>query len=205
MAIRDLRGASRYKWTYRLEKGICTDSMALETAERFGLPAHVIARAEELAKFLVPTAPRDDTLHDTDSRLQMSTSKPRRISDEISDELSGVVEEATGQKVVHVASNWNIPSTFDGKSAVYILKLSSSPPRYYVGESDNLRIRLEQHRAKGGAWHNCEVFAVPSPSGKSVARMWESLLIRKMASEGFALESISDGRTLRSVNSEQLG
>jgi MutS domain V/MutS domain I len=193
MAIQDLHGAARYKWTYRLESGICTDSMALETAERFGLPSHVIARAEELAKFLVPSTHCDDTALAT-------VSKPRRAG--FSDEITGYVEEATGQRVVHVASNWNIPATFDGKSAVYILKLRSTPPRYYVGESDNLRIRLEQHRAKGGAWHNCEVYAVPSPSGKSVARMWESLLIRKLASEGFALESISDGRTLRSVNSQ---
>jgi hypothetical protein len=41
-----------YEWTHKLEDGICTDSMALVTAERFGLPEEIIRRAEELTQFI---------------------------------------------------------------------------------------------------------------------------------------------------------
>ena len=41
-----------YVWTHKLEDGICTDSMALVTAKRFGLPAEIIRRAEELTQFI---------------------------------------------------------------------------------------------------------------------------------------------------------
>jgi len=42
-------GTQPVKWTYILEDGICTDSMGLETARVYGLPAKVIQRAAELS------------------------------------------------------------------------------------------------------------------------------------------------------------
>jgi DNA mismatch repair ATPase MutS len=36
-------------WTYLLEDGECLDSLALETARRYGLPSALISRAEELS------------------------------------------------------------------------------------------------------------------------------------------------------------
>jgi len=41
-----------YEWTHKLEDGKCRDSMALVTAEQFGLPEEIIRRAEELTQFL---------------------------------------------------------------------------------------------------------------------------------------------------------
>ncbi len=36
------------RWTYLLEDGLCTNSLALETARAYGLPERVLSRAEEL-------------------------------------------------------------------------------------------------------------------------------------------------------------
>jgi len=36
-------------WTYLLEDGECLDSLALETARRYGLPSSLISRAEQLS------------------------------------------------------------------------------------------------------------------------------------------------------------
>ena len=34
-----------FHWTYRMEDGVCRDSLALVTAARFGLPETIIRRA----------------------------------------------------------------------------------------------------------------------------------------------------------------
>ena len=48
----DKEGVVNYSWTHKLEDGICKDSMALVTAEKFGLPDEIISRARELTVFL---------------------------------------------------------------------------------------------------------------------------------------------------------
>ena len=40
--------SGKVQWTYQLEDGICTDSMALTTARQYGLPSTVLSRAERL-------------------------------------------------------------------------------------------------------------------------------------------------------------
>ena len=53
MAIREEDGGVGWrKWTYTLEDGVCTDSLALLTAAEFGLPESILRRAEELSKCL---------------------------------------------------------------------------------------------------------------------------------------------------------
>ena len=68
--------------------------------------------------------------------------------------------------------------------------------KYYVGETDAISKRLNQHRKKGGAWNAARAVVFPL-GNKSMARYCESALIGAMAREGFSLESIDDGRTLR--------
>lgn len=198
MAIHDVdqtgEETSRYNWTYRLEDGVCTDSMALVTAERFGVPSHVIQRAEELSYFLLPA---NTTATPLSNAVEFST-----VVSVPPENVMKVVEETTGKRAVQLSPNWNVPASFDGKSAVYVLKLSSDPPRFYVGQTDNLRQRIEQHRSKGGYWNNLEAYFVSSPKGKSEARTWESLLIQKMATAGFDMQNTADGRTLRRMNNE---
>jgi hypothetical protein len=199
MAIHDVdcsgHESSRYRWTYRLEDGICTDSMALLTAERFGLPADVIKRAETLGDYL-PTRCRASPDLTSSCDEQIDSSRRGCLAD-----VTQIAEDTTGLNSTFVPARWNPPPAFcDGKACVYVLRLDTEPPRYYVGETDNFCKRIEQHRSKGKNWSNVEAIVLPAPQGKSQARVFESLLIRRMARAGFAMESIKDGRSLRSSN-----
>jgi hypothetical protein len=42
-------GDDQPTWTFRVEDGVCTESLAMNTARRFGVPAELITRAEALA------------------------------------------------------------------------------------------------------------------------------------------------------------
>ena len=42
-------GNDQPTWTFRVEDGVCTESLAMNTARRFGVPAELITRAEALA------------------------------------------------------------------------------------------------------------------------------------------------------------
>ena len=183
-----------YTWTYRLEDGVCTDSLALITAKQFGLPNQVLQRAEALLAFL----PAKTSI---DVEPSESISLDIYQKDAASLNIPQLVEQVTGQRVVEIAPGWNTPAAFNGKSVVYVLKLNTVPTRYYIGESDNIRKRLETHRSKGDGYNNAAAFVAVSPQGKSQSRLWEYRLIRKMASAGFILESVADGRTIRAPSS----
>jgi GIY-YIG catalytic domain len=168
--------------------------MALITAEHFGIPKHIIHRAEALSAFLPNTAVREGAAANF-----TAVAADQLANDVHSADISLLLEETSGQKVCEIPPGWNAPASFDGKSVVYILKLNTNPPRFYVGETDNFRKRIEQHRSKGGMWRKVDATLVPAPKGKSQARMWESSLIRKMASNGFDMQSVSDGRRIRTI------
>jgi hypothetical protein len=97
---------------------------------------------------------------------------------------------------VSIPSSWSSPPSLQGQSCVYVLQLTD-PLRYYVGETDNLRQRLEQHRSKGGCWSSSVAIAVSVSGGKTEARSIESRTIQELAHAGFLLHSISDGRSIR--------
>jgi len=161
--------------SYVLEDGICTNSLALATAARFGLPEHVLKRADELSNF---ESQNVDVTPKTDSAVD-------------------IAETITSSEPLEIPAGSLPAASLDGQSAVYILELDSVPPRLYVGETDNFRLRIAQHRSKGMEWMNASAVAFIAPEGKSQARSWESLLIRTFLRKGFNLESIEDGRRLR--------
>eukprot|EP00536_Pseudo-nitzschia_multiseries_P003783 jgi/Psemu1/186574/e_gw1.59.102.1 len=187
---------SSYAWTHKLEDGRCTDSMALVTAERFGLPEEILRRAEELTQFIPQRTATDfDSCERTDEDPQ--SRKPDRDS--------RLVPSSSSASSVEIPPRHIPPASLANRSCLYVLQLvppalsSSSPPpaiRYYVGETDSIAKRLSQHRKKGGAWSRCKAVVFPV-GNKSQARYCESALIGEMARAGYALESIVDGRTLR--------
>jgi hypothetical protein len=201
-----------YDWTYRLEDGVCTDSLALVTAARFGLPEEIIRRAEELADYLPEYGPSTKSLEeDTQEEEAKVDLKPTQRTPTPTTNGNGngnrrpsldflraiaLAEDLTGQQSITIPPRWFAPASMGNKSCVYVLELPHDPPRYYVGETDSLPQRLRQHRKKGGIWAESRAAAF-SVESKTQARGWESLLIQKLAQSGFALESISDGRSLR--------
>jgi hypothetical protein len=104
------------------------------------------------------------------------------------------VDDTTAYRI---PPEWSPPPALEGASCVYILELNEDPPRYYVGETDSIQRRLNQHRAKGGPWSSLTAVAFPVSGGKTQARSMESLVIQRLAKAGFELVSVSDGRTIR--------
>lgn len=64
------------KWSYKLEDGWITDSMALETARQFGVSAQLIQRAHELKSQFQATS----TTRQTSPNEQSSLQSPQPIS-----------------------------------------------------------------------------------------------------------------------------
>lgn len=171
-------------WKYTLEDGICLDSMALVTAKHFGLPKSVIERAN---KFQV-------TVPSLDPKYSMVSSSNLTEKDNLDLQIALMVKDVTEKTSISIPVNWNVPASFDGCSSVYVLKISSNPSKFYVGESDNLRRRIQQHRSKGKSWYNLEAVAVVSADNKSQARTWEKNLIQKLTAFGMNVISTVDGR-----------
>jgi hypothetical protein len=179
-----------YSWTYRIEDGVCTDSMALVTAAKFGVPRKVLERAQFFERVLGGAA-----LHQPNQDSIAGDSIASCVPDSLH-MVQRIVEDVSGVAAVSIPSSWSSPPSLQGQSCVYILELKD-PVRYYIGETDNLRKRLEQHRAKGGCWSRSVAIAVSVSGGKTEARSIESRMIQKLAQAGFLLQSISDGRSIR--------
>jgi len=112
-----------------------------------------------------------------------------------------ILEDIVGEKSsVHIPPSFIPPPTFEGISCVYILQIGNKDDgwRYYVGETDSLSRRLQQHRAKGEEWKSMYAVAIQIKDGKSSARNIESLVVQQMSKRGFVMQSVSDGMTIRS-------
>ena len=59
MAISEY-GNGQLKWTYTVEDGVCTNSLALLTAAKFGLPKSILQRAEQLSEYWGDVESEDD-------------------------------------------------------------------------------------------------------------------------------------------------
>jgi DNA mismatch repair ATPase MutS len=185
MAIDNANDSLRSKWTYRLEEGVCTDSMALTTALQFGLPQHVIDRAEALTACMA---------NDVDGSF-----KANGLTVSLQTVRGMMTDVCGGKPIVELQPEWNAPASFDGRTTLYALELTTNPKRYYVGETDDIRKRLKQHRAKGEWWAKASALLVVVDEGKSTARSYESSLIRQLASQGIPMQSVYDGRTSRAT------
>ena len=210
---------SGLEWTYKMEDGICTQSHALVTAARFGLPAEILRRAEALSLFCLDAdCAKNDAF--TPSTIQSSMSNRRdtaatrvgspsavatsQQSSASFDDAVRIVEEVSCVKAAIIPPRWMPPPSLEGTCCVYILEIGTNPPQYYVGETDSLSRRLSQHRRKGPEWAQLRAAAVPVPEGKSDSRSIESLTIRKLAKAGYDLVSIADGRVVRKGSSSNL-
>lgn len=65
----DIGEGTSYEWTYRLEDGVCNDSLATGTAKRFALPPEIIERADVLGQCL--SSSRNDAFPSHDEKTTM--------------------------------------------------------------------------------------------------------------------------------------
>ena len=130
-------------WTYRVESGVCTDSLAYVTAAKFNIPPAIVERAKQLsAQFDA-------------SRRQLrnnSLSLPPITVNTLQSFLSSVAETIIPQlteAAIVVPHNYNPPPVLMNASCIYILLIqpSNNTGTYlYVGESESLAKRLARHR-----------------------------------------------------------
>ena len=185
----------KHSSTYLVEDGICTDSLAMSTAARFGFPEDVLDRARTFATILDSEDSAVDTRYAPRLSFDATASGAKTLEDAV--RAISCVNGCEGTPVM-IPSGWNPPPSLEGSSCVYVLELQEDTPRFYVGETDSLSQRLRQHRAKGGAWSQVFAAAFRITEGKSQARNVESLLvIRALATSGFDMVSIADGRSVR--------
>ena len=200
---------SGIKWTYTMENGICTESHALVTAARFGVPMDVLSRAEALALCLdaddIETREaKEDSFGDGARHLYGDDNEVSGTCDANGfEEVIALAEEMTNSKALRIPPQWMPPPSLEGMSCLYVIEVGN-PPRYYVGETDSLSKRLTQHRRKGNDWAMLKAAVVGMKGGKSDSRHVESLLIRRLAKEGYDMVSIIDGRQVRKASSDEL-
>ena len=187
-------------WTYKLVNGVCTDSQAFKTAAKFGIPNAIIKRAEELSVHVDKQNHKSPHVESQPPMPEISNNDRPQSYDKIGDdqvkEISRIIETTSGQSATHIPPNWTPPPSLEGNSVVYIIIVGD---RFYIGETDSIAQRMRQHRSKNG-WSNIAAVVVKVDGGKTVARNLESILIRKFASEGLPLVSVTDGRKISPLN-----
>ena len=201
------REGGKVKWTYQLEDGRCLDSMAWYTARKYGIPETILERARVLGGNF------DETCR---GGGREGGREGGRTLEGVEEVLTDVLERYYGSSSFsssrppsfppfhRVSSGFDPSPSLEGNACLYILFLRSSPssslpPSFYVGETESVRQRLAQHRARfdggreGGKEGGLEALAVPL-SSKSEARVLEGLMINAMIERGFPLWSDKDGR-----------
>jgi len=201
MAIERDDESGQLKWTYTLEDGVCTNSLALLTAAKFGLPESILKRAEELSECW------DSNDHPNEKPAGVNHSNDVDHSSCVHSiqHAITILEETVGTSSsgsIQIPPSYMSPPSLEGTSCVYILQIgdgqegTDKKPRYYVGETDSLSRRLTKHRSKGKDWSSSMAVAIRVES-KSHARNVESLVIQRMAKHGFHLVSVTDGMSVR--------
>ncbi len=185
------------KWTYKLEDGICSDSLALKTARDFGIPRTVLERAAEFSA-QPSIRPSNDFQHSSTNTPDPDNSTKSLNLKTIADILLDIIP--VKRRIDKIPAGWSPPPSLEGHSCVYVLEVGFKPDaaQYYVGETDSLSKRISQHRSKGGKWKDLKAIAVPV-GNKSIARNIESRTILSLAQQGFDLISTHDGRSVSTL------
>src|SRR5690606_4697904 len=95
-------------------------------------------------------------------------------------------------KVILVEKGYDPPVSLEGKSCVYVLHLVSRgrPDELYIGETESIRQRLQQHRAiRKGV--KVRALVAPAPN-KSAARATETRLISEFKRRGYDIQQDKD-------------
>jgi len=220
MKLQDGIGGNNMQWTYLLEDGRCTDSMALATARRFHIPANIIKRAEELGhefdqicrkgdsdvvvdyrRVIQREAPEADGSTSNSGRVLLSQAEDQLVKvvarywEECADRSSPSVSSEVKSRICTVGEKQEPPPFLEGHACVYILGL----PDAAAGGGDGLVFYVgetESIRSRLNSHRKskggCQVVVLPVKS-KTEARTVETLCIREFKRLGYPLLSDSDG------------
>jgi hypothetical protein len=145
------------EWTYLLEEGVCTNSMAIVTARAFGLPDSLCSRAEELGDIFDNEG---KTLVPAYANLAAPVSSPDPTN--VKSLLRGVLADFQSRQqcdtkdvglyeFVYIPHSSATPAYLEGQSCLYVLeiegaKADSEERIVYVGESESIAKRLKTHK-----------------------------------------------------------
>lgn len=103
------------------------------------------------------------------------------------------------EPIVYIPPNHSIPASLEGKSAVYILYLTSiknskKPGSFYVGETESLNQRIGTHRLNAKRSQKEISALVMNVANKSDARKLETTLILWLKEQGYHLDRSADAK-----------
>lgn len=153
MGIEHVVGGSP-KWTYTLEDGLCTDSLAMQTAMAYCIPDSIVKRAQKLGEhFDAFCRQNGDRLYDNMAQQETKLSRPvdyslqdaasvlleclsivgsnATSSNNTTAEASRAVAEhptnaCDSVRVSHVPANEAPPPSLEGHSCIYVLRVTQS-------------------------------------------------------------------------------
>lgn len=168
------------RFTYQLEEGVCTYSMAHAVASKRGLPDTLLKRQLELEA--VARAGVD--------QKRARTQQQQKDAIEID---AAWLERETGLTPISIAAHEQPPPCTSQRAHVYLLSTLLQERRwYYVGETDDLHQRIVTHRKQAERKHTV-VYALTMPD-KSRARQVETRLLHRLQKEGVPLLSEHDAQ-----------
>jgi hypothetical protein len=206
--------SAEVRWTYSIEDGVCEDSMALQTARAYHIPASIVARAAHLsAEFdcamhgrnLPAPIPERADQADQAGRVEQVITEPEVVTrsyalEDLRDQLRTLAAEAGCDSQVHIVDHSVDPAaSLAGTSCVYVLEIlkpGRGPSMLYVGETDAVSERVRTHRRQTYAaseGYRVRV-AVLRTRDKGTSRLLERNVIRSLKQEGYWVTSDSDGR-----------
>lgn len=168
--------------SYQAVEGVDLNSSAFYTAEKIGVEAEIIARAQAIAEGYDQFA-----LSNYGKNVQENFANNKNSDDQIKEILAETAKSKT-TKIKTLTESETPPLEDIGHSIVYILRTANN--FFYAGETDNFLARVSAHRNKFGI--NCDFFYIAINSGKSEARKIEQNLIINLKNSGFPMLSISD-------------
>eukprot|EP01043_Picozoa_sp_COSAG02_P029840 COSAG02_NODE_1876_length_10570_cov_3.717887_2_plen_636_part_00 len=216
------------EWTYRVRAGQADSSLALDAARHFDVPASIIDRAHALlatsetmrqrsqgiptAHAAEPSSCADTLSIDRSTRSSASDGEDSVVvnreqqsdlcySDLVVAELSRL-RGSDGHRVKSVLPQWLPPPRDRMLSVVYALRLPAPDGRWYVGETDDVSERIQEHR-RSSVKRNATFHYVAVPN-KSEATRAEAELITTLLKRGVPLLSARDaGRKRTSASQKQ--
>lgn len=181
-------------WTYQLELGVCRDSLAAQTLSHFGWPKIALDRFHALLE--EQEGRKTDGSNDHTLALNDAKESPIEPMDE------GLEVADPGEAVMEMMSSFGAASEIlrlkprdvppaplcAGASILYTLILRGQI--LYIGQSDNLQQRLQQHRQRFG--ERLEAVLLMPVENTSTARRLETQLQCDCQRRGMTLESNAD-------------
>jgi hypothetical protein len=127
-------------WTFQLEDGVCTNSLALHTAREYGISADILRRAGELGHQYdelwqqQPGARRQAAVedHNNDGHSKATAADATRVRYDLVRDIYPILLEQSAHNGTNLICNepvivehgWEPPPILEGRHSVYVLQLS---------------------------------------------------------------------------------